>query len=308
MFDLVMVPSLSAFFREPLIQFLLLGLLIFAADQYALGNRDDPSLIKVGDDQYMELKQIFVEGQGRDPSASEMKKLIIKWAENEILYREALRMGLDQGDEMIRSRIILKMQNILFNNAIMEAPTRQELEEFFAFKRHDYDIPERIDVEQFSAPDITTLQAADALAQRLDSLAAVPQTYQAALRAISQRPVSHMPILFGPEAATKLAQAPDGHWIGFEQNGRYRLARIVRRYPAEPVELDAVKTRVAKDWQKFRYDIQLADQTRAIAERYSVQMELSPALADAVRVSISPDELHPTTSTLDQGAAQAALN
>ena len=297
----------SALLREPLIQFLLLGLLIFGADQWATASRTDPHHIRVDDDQYQQLAQIFTEGQGREPSPSEMKNLIIKWAENEILYREALTMELDQGDEMIRSRMILKLRDILFNNAIVENPTDGELEEFFEFNRAQYDVPERFDIEQFGADDLADLTAAQALAQQLGTSEPVPEAYQQSLRSYQQRPASNLGTLFGAEMQQQLLQAPEGQWLALQQGQRLRLVRITQRHPAEAVELSTVKSAVTRDWKKFRYDIQLADQTKAIADRYSIEMDLSPALAEKVSVTVSNDEIRRTPSTAGP-APRAAMN
>lgn len=303
-----MSSSIATLLREPLIQFLVLGLLIFAAEQWATGQRNDPHHILVGDAQYEELRQIFVEGQGRDPSASEMKKLIIKWAENEILYREALSMGLDQGDDMIRNRVILKLRDILFNNAIVENPTDSELTSFFEFNRSRYDTPERYDVEQFSVDDVETLAQAQALAQQLNQSGVLPQPYEPVLRRYQQRPASNLATLFGVDVLQQLVQVPSGQWLALEQAGRLRLARITHHYPAEPVALADVHALVVRDWKKFRYDIQLADQTKAIADRYSIAMELSPALAEKMRLSISDADLKRLPLSPPAAPARAAMN
>lgn len=303
-----MLAFFNTLLREPLFQFLILGALIFAVDRYALGNRDDPRLIQVDDQKYQELQQLFVEGQGREPSPTEMKKLIIKWAENEIMFREAIRLGLDQGDDMIRNRVILKMRNVLFNNAIMDNPSDNELQAFFDFKRGQYDTPERLDIEQFPVASLNTIAEAQALAEQLNDAGAVPPRYENNLRRYPLRPIQQLQTLFGEDGQQRLSAADVGQWVAFEQAGRLRLARIVNRYPAQAAQLADVKSRVTQDWLKFSYEIQLADQAKAIADQYAVKMALSPALADQVRLSIKPDELHPESVTGNHAAVQAAMN
>ena len=262
----------------------------------------------VDDARYQELRQIFVEGQGREPSAGEMKNMIVKWAENEVLYREALSMGLENGDDMIRNRIILKLRNILFNNAIAENPTDGELKEFFEFHRQQYDIPEKLDIEQFIADDLTTLAQGEALADKLNNGFTLPDHYQNNLRSYQQRPLSNLTALFGNDIQTALLSADTGNWIALQQSGHLRLARIAKRIPAQSVELDEAKSAVTRDWKKFRYDIQLADQTRAIADRYSIELSLSPQLEQQMQLSISNKELHPESVADDGNAPRAAMN
>jgi len=301
-------PKVTSLLREPLIQFLVLGLMIFGADQWATSQRDNPRHIVVDDRQYQELEQIFVEGQGREPSANEMKNIIIKWAENEVLYREALSMGLDNGDDMIRNRIILKLRNILFNKAIAENPTAGELDEFFEFNRARYDTPERFDVEQFVAVDLADLTQARQLATQLNAGAPLAEQYQLAVRSYQQRPASNLDTLFGAHTRADLLATHTGDWIALEDGGHQRLVRIAQRHSAQPAQLTDVHALVTRDWKKFRYDIQLADQTRAIADRYSIAMQLSPPLEEKLHLSISSDELHRDATPADDSAPRAAMN
>ncbi|RLU03877.1 MAG: peptidyl-prolyl cis-trans isomerase [Ketobacter sp.] len=303
-----MTAFISNLLREPLVQFLLLGGLIFGADLWVTSQQDDPRLIVVDDARYQELQQIFVEGQGREPSANEMKNMIVKWAENEVLYREALSMGLENGDDMIRNRIILKLRNILFNNAIAENPTEGELTEFFEFHRRQYDIPEKFDIEQFIASDLDSATEAQMLADTLNAGSPLPELYQNNLRSYQQRPSSNLAALFGADTQAALLAAETGHWIVLQQAGHLRLARIAQRHPAQQVQLRDVKSAVTRDWKKFRYDIQLADQTRAIADRYSIKMSLSPQLEAKMQLSISNKELHPATASGEVAAPRAAMN
>jgi hypothetical protein len=100
---------------QPLVQFLLLGGLLFVADRTATGREDDPRRILIDDARYAEIAGIYQDNQGEPPTEAQMEELVITWAQNEVLYREARLMGLDKGDEMIRQRLVLKLRNVLFN-------------------------------------------------------------------------------------------------------------------------------------------------------------------------------------------------
>ena len=63
--------------NEPLIQFLIIALFIFAADSYVLGKKEDPRRIVIDDTRLQELIDIFREGQGRDPSADEINNIVV---------------------------------------------------------------------------------------------------------------------------------------------------------------------------------------------------------------------------------------
>src|SRR5262245_10494062 len=93
---------------EPLLHFVVLGGLVFAADHWAAARRDDPTVIVVTPQVEDEARSIFRSAQGREPTESELKTLREHWIDTEILYREGLALKLEQGDEALRERVVFK--------------------------------------------------------------------------------------------------------------------------------------------------------------------------------------------------------
>jgi len=145
--------EIRAALSQPLIQFLFLGAVIFAVDRGVNAGKEDPRSILIDDAKYAAIAGIFQDNQGRAPSEQEMAALTIQWAQNEVLYREGRLMGLGEGDEMIRQRLILKLRNVLFNRVVTEAPTEEVLRAWFEDNRAKYDRPETFDIEQFQVGD-----------------------------------------------------------------------------------------------------------------------------------------------------------
>ena len=120
--------------REPLTQFLLLGLLLFVG-YHGLGRGGDPRGLPrrielTADD----LKQIGLAwiGQGRAaPSPEEMQSLVDARVREEILYREALAVGLDKDDAIVRRRMAQKMEFLFEDVAALREPTADELRVWF---------------------------------------------------------------------------------------------------------------------------------------------------------------------------------
>ena len=263
--------------REPLLQFLLLGGLIFAVDYYVLLDANDPRRIVVNDKKLSQLVDIFKEGQGRDPTPNEIDRLIVKWTQNEIFFREAQQMGLDKGDDMIRNRLILKMRNILFNKVVIDVPPDSELEQWFKQNRSAYDIPTRYDVEQFHYKEAINESNANALARKLDSDPA-PTQYSNGLRRYMKRPASNIASLFGQEDSDNLLNSPINQWLVVSTSRGWHLARVTQRYAAEPAIFADVRNRVIRDWKKNANEMQLAQQTKEITERYTIQLNFSSGL------------------------------
>lgn len=272
--------------KEPLVQFLVLGALVFAVDRYVIGSADDPRRIVFDDGRYRELVDVFVDGQGRKPTPEEIQDLIVQWTQNEVLYREALAMELDQGDEMIRQRLILKTRNILFSNVVAEPPPEDELEAWFERNRIAYDRPELVDFEQFLAADLDA-EAATGLAEELGA-DEHPDAYDDAYRQYPHRPTSNLVAVFGEEQAKRLLDVPLEHWVPVRTEYGWHLARITHREPGDPAEFREVRHQVVTDWldQARKQELQAA--LNAIVEEYDFRYEVT---RDAVEGTLLTAEL-----------------
>lgn len=97
--------------REPLLHFLLMGAAIFLV--HALLSGEAPprhDLVVVSRGRVDSLAAQFEATHGRPPDAAERNDLIRAWVREEILCREALALGLDREDTVIRDRLRQKME------------------------------------------------------------------------------------------------------------------------------------------------------------------------------------------------------
>lgn len=257
--------------KQPLIQFLILGAGIFLLDSVMNSKTDDPRNILIDDAKYEEISGIYEDNQGKEPSEEEMADLMVKWSQNEVLYREARLMGLDKGDEMIRQRLILKMRNVLFGQLAIKPLNATQLQNWFNENRVRYDKPETFDFEQFKVGDKNADAVAMKLAETLGSSSPSDDQYQ--LRSYKGRPAENIQYIFGEDQTAKLLASTNEAWIPVSSPAGWHLARIVHRYPSEPANFDDIRTRVGEDWKKQAADTQLAEALRDIASKYKITIE-----------------------------------
>lgn len=141
------VPS---WLRDPLIYFLVIGGVLFAA--YALLGPDgnDPKRITVSRDALLNFAQYRANtfqfdlfDQGLDElTAAEREALVAEYVREEALYREALALGLDQGDYVIRQRLIQRLEFLFEDNNETADVGRDELMEFYTEFSNDYIEPD----------------------------------------------------------------------------------------------------------------------------------------------------------------------
>ena len=85
--------------------------------------------------------------------------------------------------------------------------------------------------------------------------------------------------MLGATASGTLLGNATNRWQVIEQDNRLRMVRITGIHPGQPAVLESVRNQVIRDWKQFRNDIQLADQTKSLADRYRIELALSPHLS-----------------------------
>ena len=100
--------------REPLLQFLVAGVLLFAAYRMlhpeAFRERPSVNRIELTADDLRQLEVGWTAQWRRPPTSEEMHGLVEGRVREEILYREALALGLDRGDTIVKRRLAQKME------------------------------------------------------------------------------------------------------------------------------------------------------------------------------------------------------
>jgi hypothetical protein len=263
--------------REPLVHFLLLAVVILIIDQKLLPERDPTRLILVDQVLVDELREQHMEGKGRYPTVEEMDRILLTWVQNEVMYREAVRLGLDQGDDMFRNRLVLKIRNMLISSIVTPEPTEGELRAWFEQHPERFQPARLLDIEYFE-PDIAETDA-EAAARRAVTLAsdlgsgAVPEELQVPLRQLDRRPEPSLAATLGPELLAKLTAEPAGRWVAGTYQGRWHLARIVNIEEPEPVSYEDARFKVKGDWEVAKRRRALFDEITDIRNRYEVRLQ-----------------------------------
>ncbi len=139
--------------KQPLLHFLVAGILIFAGYQWsAPAVSDIENLEKVIPiDRLALLNFMQFRAQAFQPelfseqldamSESDLEKLVDDFVREEALYREALALGMDQGDYIVRQRLVQKVEFLLENMVNQSlVPDDAVIAAWFDERRSDYQI------------------------------------------------------------------------------------------------------------------------------------------------------------------------
>ena len=113
--------------REPLLHFLLLGALIFVAFKFISRETSEPGKILITQGRIESLETAFSRTWRRPPSTSELEGLIRDYVREEVFAREAVALGLDKDDTIIRRRLRQKLEFISEDVAALAEPTDEQL-------------------------------------------------------------------------------------------------------------------------------------------------------------------------------------
>lgn len=139
--------QLKHYLREPLLHFLLIGASVYGL-YAAVGseNTDDERRVTVTAQEITVIADQFVQAWGRPATVGELDNLVRNHADVQVLYREALAMGLDKGDQVIERRLAQKLEFLAAGLTTPPEPDEQELLTFF-----------RENLDRYRQPDTCTL-------------------------------------------------------------------------------------------------------------------------------------------------------
>jgi PPIC-type PPIASE domain len=261
--------------REPLLHFLVLGGLLFAADHYLVTKADDPHTIVVGAAVDKEARDTFKATRGHDPSAPEMAALRRVWLDNEVLYREGLALQVDKGDIAIRERVIFKALSVVDANTKLPPVDDKVLRQWFDGHRAKYDEPARFDFQEAVLSGETSEEAVRAFVATLN--AGTPGDVNAGLRVFKARPRSNLVQSYGADFAKALEAAPAGEWRAQQSKEGWRAIRVDAIKHPQAASFEALRPVVLQDWTDATLSEQRSAAVRALEKKYKVKFEGSPS-------------------------------
>jgi peptidyl-prolyl cis-trans isomerase C len=138
--------SLKCWLREPLLHFLLLGLALFAGYSYmqrGRGGVEQSRQIALSLDDLRQMDVYFESQWHRQPTPAEFQAMVEDKIREEVLYREALAMGLDKDDTIVKRRMAQKMQFLAEDVATAHEPSTDELKAWFDKNKDKFALPSR---------------------------------------------------------------------------------------------------------------------------------------------------------------------
>jgi hypothetical protein len=282
--------------REPLLHFLLIGAAIYglygAFAETAPEETDKTIVVSSAEVEWMQTS--WQKRWNRPPTPEELDGLIQQYIRETVLYREALTMGLNKHDQVIRRRLAQKLEFLAKDLVALTPPTDEELVAYFDAHQDRYQEPALYTFTQvFFNPDKrgnATLDDAEAIKATLtargdaiEDAGALGDDFMLQSYYPEKDPLE-IQKLFGSGFTESLMDLTPGQWHGpvLSGYGTHLVYVSSIREPSPPV-FAQVRERVVQDWTSERSE-ELNEQFYAnLRDSYTIAIE-EPVAQDDVAV------------------------
>lgn len=279
---------LKRLLKEPLLQFLFLGALIFAADALlndrTAGLNGDHYRIRVTSQHMDAMRTVFRNEHGRLPTDTELQVSLEQWLEEQMLYRQGLALGLEERDVIVRRQLVQKMRFLIEDALPVKEPDEEALQAWLDEHPERYGRGPTVSLQQvFISRGRHGEESESKAVELLERLRQAPESFEAlgdkaAVGGIVQdADVERLRRDFGQSFARAVHALPDNEWHGPIRSGLgLHLVRITERAEFAAASLEDVRDRVRNDLRLYQREQANREAMQRLRERFRIEYEVPP--------------------------------
>ncbi len=249
--------------REPLLHFLVIGAgLFFLFSQINNTQVETDHRIIITQANLDRLATLWLKRMGRPPSAQEREQQVEHYIREQVLYREAMTMGLDQDDVIVSRRLAQKMEYLFNDLSFIPEPSETELVTFLSEYASQFTMPATITFSQiFLDPRERNQEInkdAEQLLEQLKETKTIVDTINLGDRSLlpykfTEERQNEINSMFGAAFTNQVFSLPISSWQGpvaseYGLHLIYITARTENRLPS----LAEIRDRVASEWRSTK--------------------------------------------------------
>lgn len=282
--------------KEPLLHFLALGGLLFAAHAaFGPSEKTAPSVpvVRITAADASWLREMWERQWRRPPTDEELTSLVTDHLREEVLAREAKALELDVGDTIVRRRLAQKMSFLLDDTIRTAEPSETDLRSLYEKRPDLVRTPQRVSFTQVffrreggetrARATHTALSDGSAIAEEQGDRFLLGDTF-------ADQDAQALTNLFGLSFARTILDLPVGQWSGpVESSYGLHLVKVTAVSPPQPRPFVETRERLVEEWRRERQEAANTQLLHALVRKYRVTVEptvrpfLGP-LADQVEV------------------------
>jgi hypothetical protein len=290
---------MKQWYKEPLLHFLIIGAMIFVL--FSVLNKEEAATtgnkILVSTADIERLSGGWARKWNRPPTETELKGLVESYIKEEVYYREALALGLDQNDTIMRRRLMQKMEFLSNDLAELNTPDEATLNQYFLDHQEKYELPAQV---SFTHIYFSTDKRGSKAFKDAKSLLAGLNTLRAPERGDSfmleydfvQETPFEVERLFGEGFAEQLFKLDTNDWQGPIESGYgVHLVRISEKVDSRMPELASVIDKVRTDWMFEQRQKMNKEIYERFKERYEIVIEERQRESGVAEAMVSDREI-----------------
>jgi len=264
--------------KDPLVVFVLVGAIVFIGAEW-LAEDDIPYTINLSEPDIQRLSDQWQLQMQRPPTVKELRGLIDQFIKEEIYYREAQRLGLDNNDTIVRRRMVQKLTFLTEDIATARPAEAEALQDYYEQHIDDYRLPPRLSFRHryFSIDRRDNAEADARSALRDPAVKGDPFMLQ---REYAQRNQREIGDLFGRDfAAHIMTLEPADSWQGPVKSAYgWHTVMVTAAWPASTEPYQNVADRVASDFQQTVRAAANAAYYEDLRARYQINLPQADAV------------------------------
>ncbi len=272
------------FLREPLFHFLFIGLVFFFLF-YQLNPTEkatDAKIIIITQAKVDAMSTSFLRERGRTPLAYELQNLIESEIREELLYREAIALGLDKDDGLIRRRLAQKMKYLFNDLSVVSKPSEEELKKFVSAHPEKFMKPGTISFAQIyfepSEHESTLVEDANALLNKL-RITTIKESIGLGDRSLlpydfRNERKTDIDSMFGKKFTEQAFSSATNTWEGpFESAYGVHLIYIHKRTEDHLPPLADIRERAEREWTSLKQKEANEIFYQSLYQRYEITVD-----------------------------------
>jgi peptidyl-prolyl cis-trans isomerase C len=283
-------------YKEPLLHFLIIGALIFVL--FSIVNKEESIVsenkIVVSIAEIERLSDNWSKKWNRPPTERELMGLVDSYIKEEVYYREALALGLDQDDTILRRRLMQKMEFLSNDLAELNTPDESALNKYFLDNQEKYELPAQVSFTHiYFSLDKRGAKAFEDAKNVLSELNTLRASEKGDSFMLQYDFVQETPFeverLFGKGFAEQLFKSEINTWQGPIESGYgLHLVRVSEKVDARMPELTFVIDKVRTDLMFERRQKMNKEIYEKFKERYEIVVDDMPKQSGMAK-AIKPD-------------------
>jgi hypothetical protein len=232
---------------------------------------DEDKNIFVSDQEILSLISAWRSQVGRDPTDDELARIINNLIDEEILYREALLLGLDQEDTIIKRRLAQKI-SFLKEESIPEIPKTEELNEYYKNNKEKYYIESSFTfTHYYFSENNNSLERSQQALKALQDNSKVKSDPFYLGKTFANEPLRNISTNFGESFSNELMTADLAVWNGpFESTYGHHIVYINSVIPGYIPEIEEVLRQVEVDFLQIKREQAVKGFLNNIRSEYTI--------------------------------------